>query len=129
MNYWSGKINTTGLYISDGSGLSRNNAISASHFCNMLNFMSKSKSFQSFYETLPVAGQSGTLSSICKNQAADGRMHAKSGTMKRIKSYAGYINTKSGKQVSFALIINNFNSSSEYAVSQMEMVFNAIAQF
>jgi len=129
MNYWSGKINTSGLYLSDGSGLSRNNAISATHFCNLLNYMSKQPAFQAFYETLPVAGQSGTLSSVCKNQAAEGKIHAKSGTMKRIKSYAGYATTKSGKQVSFALVINNFDSSSEYAVTQMETVFNAIALF
>lgn len=129
LNYWNGKISTTGLYLTDGSGLSRSNAIAASHFCGLLNFMAKSKNYTAFYETLPVAGQSGTLSSVCKNQAADGKMHAKSGTMKRIKSYAGYVETRSGKKVCFALIINNFNSSSDYVVSQMEEVFNAIALY
>lgn len=129
MNYWSGKINTIGLYITDGSGLSRSNAISASHFCEMLNFMAKSKNFDAFYATLPVAGVSGTLSSVCKGQIAHGKVAAKSGTMKRIKAYSGYVNTAKGQRISFAIIINNFNSSSDYAVTQMEKVFNAMASF
>ena len=128
-SYWSGKINTIGLNITDGSGLSRSNGISASHFTEMLRYMTKSKEFKAFYETLPVAGESGTLKSVCSGQSASGKVHAKSGTMNRIKSYAGYVESKSGKRIAFALIINNFNCSSDYTVSQMEKVFNAMALF
>jgi D-alanyl-D-alanine carboxypeptidase/D-alanyl-D-alanine-endopeptidase (penicillin-binding protein 4) len=129
MNYWEGKINTRGLYMKDGSGLSRANAISADHFCQLLRFMTKSSQYQSFYGTLPVAGVSGTLSAVCKNQAGENRIHAKSGTMNRVKSYAGYVETKSGKTLAFALIINNFNCSSEAAVEHMERVFNVMAVY
>ncbi len=129
LNYWEDKITTRGLYIKDGSGLSRSNAISAEHFCQLLRFMTKSTHYKTFYGTLPIAGVSGTLSSVCKNQAGEGRVHAKSGTMNRIKSYAGYVETKSGKTVAFALIINNFNCSSEATVERMERVFNVIANY
>lgn len=129
MGYWSGKMNTIGLNLTDGSGLSRSNAISASHFCELLKFMTTSKEFTAFYGGLPVAGVSGTLSAVCKNQPAEGKVHAKSGTMKRIKSYAGYVETNSGKRIAFAIVINNFNSSSDYTVQQMEKVFNAMVQF
>lgn len=129
MNYWSGKINTIGLYITDGSGLSRSNAISANHFCEMLKYMTTSKEFDAFYGTLPVAGVSGTLSSVCKNQPGEGKVHAKSGTMKRIKAYSGYVETKAGKRICFSIIINNFNCSSEYTVEQMEKVFNAMVLY
>lgn len=128
-NYWEGKINTRGLYIKDGSGLSRSNAISAEHFCQMLKFMFGTQNYKAFYGTLPVAGVSGTLASVCKNQAGEGKIHAKSGTMSRIKSYAGYVETKSGKTLSFALIINNFNCSSEATVERMEKVFNVMSQY
>lgn len=129
MNYWEDKINTRGLYIKDGSGLSRTNAISAEHFCQLLRFMTKSSQYKSFYGTLPIAGVSGTLSSVCKNQAGENRIHAKSGTMNRVKSYAGYVETKSGKTIAFALIINNFNCSSEATVERMERVFNVMAVY
>ena len=127
--YWRSKINTTGLYIKDGSGLSRSNAISAEHFCNMLKFMTTSKEFEAFYATLAVAGVSGTLSDVCQNQAGEKRVHAKSGTMKRIKSYAGYVETKSGKKLCFAIIVNNYNCSNEATLNRIEKVMNAMALY
>lgn len=125
-SYWTGKIPVSGMFLKDGSGLSRSNAVSAQHFCDLLRFMATSKQFDAFYGTLPVAGVSGTLSSVCKNQPGEGRVHAKSGTMKRIKSYAGYVETKGGKRLAFALIVNNFNCSSDAVVDRMEKVFNTM---
>lgn len=126
-NFWEGRIDTKGLYLKDGSGLSRSNGISATHFCQLLKYMTGSKNFEAFYATLPVAGVSGTLSGVCKNQSGEGRIHAKSGTMTRIKSYAGYVETKNGKRLAFALIINNFNCSSDAVVERMEKVLNVMA--
>lgn len=127
-NYWNGKIPIAGMFIKDGSGLSRSNAISPQHFCDLLRYMARSsKQFDTFFATLPVAGVSGTLSPVCKNQAGEGRVHAKSGTMNRIKSYAGYVDTKSGKRVAFSIIVNNYNCSANAVVDRMEKVFNAMA--
>jgi serine-type D-Ala-D-Ala carboxypeptidase/endopeptidase (penicillin-binding protein 4) len=128
-NFWTSKINLSGCHVTDGSGLSRSNAVSAAHFCELLRYMSQSKTAKAFYETLPVSGESGTLSGICKNQVAQGRIHAKSGTINRIKAYAGYVESKSGKKIAFAIIINNFNCSSSYTVEQIEKVFNAMASY
>lgn len=128
-DHWRGKFSTEGLYIKDGSGLSRSNAISADHFCSLLKYMTTAPTFLNFYKTLPVAGVSGTLSDVCSNQAGENRVHAKSGTMKRIKSYAGYVETKSGKRLAFAIVINNFNCSSDATVTRMEKVMNAMALF
>src|SRR5690606_11192527 len=58
-NYWQGKINTDGLHINDGSGLSRTNAISAQNYVNLLQYMAKSKNAESFKNSLPIAGFSG----------------------------------------------------------------------
>jgi D-alanyl-D-alanine carboxypeptidase/D-alanyl-D-alanine-endopeptidase (penicillin-binding protein 4) len=129
MDYWKTRINTSGLYLKDGSGLSRSNAISAQHFCNMLKYMTTSKEFDAFYGTLAVAGVSGTLSDVCLNQAGEKRVHAKSGTMKRIKSYAGYVETKSGKKLCFAIIVNNYNCSNETTLERIEKVMNAMALY
>lgn len=129
-SYWTGKIPVSGMFIKDGSGLSRGNAISPRHFCDLLQYMAKnSKHFTAFLGTLPVAGVSGTLSSVCKNQAAEGKIHAKSGTMNRIKSYCGYADTKGGKRLAFAFIANNYNCTSNAVVDRMEKVFNAMALY
>lgn len=128
-NYWAKKMTITGLNIKDGSGLSRTNGVSSAHFCQLLKAMYNSKNYKTFFNTLPVAGVSGTLSSICKGQVAEGKMHAKSGTMSRIKSYAGYIESTSGKTIAFAVIINNYESSNSATVDQMEKIFNALAVY
>jgi len=128
-NYWSKKMNMAGLNIKDGSGLSRTNGVSAAHFCEFLKIMFGSENYKTFFNTLPIAGVSGTLSNICKNQTAQGKMHAKSGTMSRIKSYAGYIESSSGKTIAFAVIVNNYECTNSATIDQMENIFNALAVY
>lgn len=127
--FWNKRIDFTGLYLKDGSGLARSNAISSKHFCNLLQEMYKSKNYNDFVSTLPLAGCSGTLSGVCKNQMGHGKIRAKSGTMNRIKAYAGYVDSSSGKKIAFAIIVNNFNCSSSEVVEQMEKVFNVMAAY
>ena len=127
-SYWEPRLNIE-MFQTDGSGLSRSNGFSAQHFVRLLNYMSDSDEFENFKSTLPVAGKSGTLRSVCRGQSASGRLYAKSGTMNRIKSYAGYVDTQSGKKIAFALIVNNDNISNYNLVKRMEVVFNAMARY
>lgn len=126
-NYWTSKFTTTAMHVNDGSGLSRSNAISAAHFTGLLSAIQKGKNGDRFYASLPIAGKSGTMRNICKGQAGDGKIAAKSGSMTRIKSYAGYVNSSTGKKYAFALIVNNATCSSSALVDKMEVVFNAIS--
>ncbi len=126
--FWKGKIDATTLRLTDGSGLSRNNAVSANHFVQLLKYMNE-KGNKEFEKTLPIAGKTGTLASMCRGQAGDGRVVAKSGTMSRIKSYSGYVNTKTGKKLAFALIVNNHTNSSAALTKQIETLFNAMASY
>jgi serine-type D-Ala-D-Ala carboxypeptidase/endopeptidase (penicillin-binding protein 4) len=127
--FLTGKMNLSGLFLKDGSGLSRSNGISASHFVGLLNLMYNSARYDNFYATLPEAGKNGTISSLCKGQPGECRIFAKSGTMNRIKSYAGYAYSKSGKKLVFAITISNFNCSSSAVTRKMEPVLNAIALY
>jgi serine-type D-Ala-D-Ala carboxypeptidase/endopeptidase (penicillin-binding protein 4) len=122
------KIDNKGLYLKDGSGLSRSTAMSAHHLCEILKWANAASISKDFRSTLPVAGVSGTVKGLCKNQAASGRFYAKSGTMSRVKSYAGYIDCASGKKIAVALIVNNFNCTSSKLVENMEPIFNALAK-
>jgi D-alanyl-D-alanine carboxypeptidase/D-alanyl-D-alanine-endopeptidase (penicillin-binding protein 4) len=125
--HWAGKFNADGLHVNDGSGLSRSNAFSAAHFAGLLKYMHTAKDAEKFKSTLPVAGVSGTLKNVCDGQAAHGKMMAKSGSMNRIKSYAGYIQSSTGKTYCFALIVNNYSCSNSAMLQKMESVFNTIA--
>ncbi len=127
--YWDAKINLEGMTIHDGSGLSRLNAISADHFCELLIYMSKSKEFENFKSTLPIAGKTGTIKSLCRGGIGEGRIFAKSGTINKVKAYAGYVKTVSGKDLVFSFTVNNYSCSTSDLVSKMEQVLNAIAAY
>jgi len=125
--HWNAKINTSGLHLNDGSGLSRSNAISAHHFVQFLEAMNGSDQKDSFRKSLPVAGESGTMKYICRNAAGHGRIAAKSGSMTRIKSYSGYVDSKTGKHYAFAIIVNNYKGSSSSLKTKFQSLMNTIA--
>ena len=118
-NFW---FKTTGkLLIYDGSGLSRFNAVSAKQLVQVLSYMKKtSKNFNFFYNSLPVASRSGSISGMFSGSIAENNMRAKSGYMTGVRSYAGYVKTKSSKEIAFAIIINNYSSSSSVVKGKIE---------
>ncbi len=110
--FWKSKgLPTEELFMYDGSGLSPVNAVSANFFVNLLSYMDKSKNAAVFRASLAVSGKSGTLRNFLKGTSLDGKIQAKSGTISRVRAYSGYINAH-GKQLAFAVIVNNPNSTS-----------------
>jgi len=127
--FWKEKgLDVEGLYVNDGSGLSRFNAITAKQLVGILQLMFESKNYKIFLKSLPVAGKSGTLTNVGRGTAASGRVMAKSGTMTRVKSYAGYVKTKSKKNIAFAIIANNYNCSAREMRKKMEKVMIKLAE-
>ena len=112
-NYWINKgLSCNGFYMSDGSGLSRNNAVSASFLVDILCYMKiSSPRFSDFFESLPVAGKTGTLKYLGKGTVLEGKLMAKSGSIQRVRSYAGYYKPNEKTLYAFAVIVNNYNCS------------------
>jgi len=126
-DYWKSKgMDTGGLFIFDGCGISRYNAITARQLVFVLEHMQKSPYFSVFYNSLPLAGVSGTLRKMFKNTSAEGNLRAKTGTMSRIKSLAGYVETRNHKTLAFAIILNNFNCSQQDVKSKLEILIQQI---
>jgi len=111
-SHWKGKgVDTKGMLIRDGSGLSPNNAMSSYHLASILAKTYNASYFQSFYNSLPIAAQSGSLKNICQGTAAAGKVRAKSGYLSGVRGYAGYAKTKSGQMLAFAVMVNNYTGS------------------
>lgn len=107
--HWEEKgVDMDGYFMDDGCGLSRANTVSARQMAEILYHAAKHEDFDTFFGSLPVAGRSGTLRSIGKGSASDGRIHAKSGTIDRVRNYAGYVDARSGKRYAFAVFMNNY---------------------
>jgi len=99
---------TGDMLLYDGSGLSRFNAISTQQFVNVLEFMYNQSSYKKqFYQSLPVAGETGTLKKMFDKSIAKGKIVAKTGTMTQVRSLAGYIHPDKKTTIAFCIIINN----------------------
>lgn len=115
------RIESSGLFMDDGSGLSRYNALSSGFITDLLCYMnSKSSYSHEFWLSLPAAGVDGTLKYYFRDPLFSGRLRAKSGTSTRIRNYAGYITTLSGKEYSFAVLVNNFDGSPSEVTEKTE---------
>ena len=120
-------IKTDGLFIEDGSGLSPLNAINTRELVNLLIYMkSHGKYFTEYYSSLPDAGKEGTLKTYFREPVFKSRLKAKSGSMTRVRSYAGYFTTESGKSMAFSIIVNNYTGPSKYIVSGIEEIIKEI---
>jgi D-alanyl-D-alanine carboxypeptidase/D-alanyl-D-alanine-endopeptidase (penicillin-binding protein 4) len=91
----------------NGSGLARSNTASPKNVTKLLTYMRKDDSEKSaFYDSLAIAGKTGTLSSRMRNTAAEGRCHAKTGTINGVSALSGYCKAGRG-QVAFSILMNN----------------------
>ena len=127
--FWQKKgLDLGGMFLLDGSGLSRYDAITAEQFANAMHFMKSESAFRDFYASLPVAGLSGSLFNIGKGSSAEGNIHAKSGYMTRVRSYAGYVRNKDGEDYSFAFIINNYSESAWSVKMKIEKLLVALSE-
>lgn len=76
-----------GVEIVDGSGLSRNNKVTANFMAELLKGMSENVNYASFF---PLAGQEGTLKKFLADTPLDSYVAMKTGSMRGIQCYAGY---------------------------------------
>ena len=129
-DFWKQKgMDTNGWFLYDGSGMSPNNGISASQLCNGLYLLSKdSVAFKTFYNSLPIAGQTGTVAKLCKGTAGDGNVRVKSGTLSKVICYSGYVTSKSGELFSFSIMANDFNCSNSVVISRLEKIMIKMAE-
>lgn len=121
MEYWKDKgVDMTGLYLCDGSGRSHDNIASPRQLAEVLFKMTTSPVFPVFYNSLPLAGISGTMHKWLVGSYGAGRIRAKTGSLGGVRSYAGYVRTLSGKKLIFSLIINNYNCRTKILKQRVE---------
>jgi len=126
--YWQKRgIDISEIFMSDGSGLSRANTITCNLQAQLLSKMYRDSSqFFPFYNSLPVAGKSGSMSNIGKNSFIENNLRAKTGYITRVRAYCGYVKTRSGKNLAFSVILNNYNCSAREARLKIEKFLVAL---
>lgn len=111
-SHWTTQgVDLDGFLTHDGSGLSPQNLLTARQTAQILKLISNSEHGALFRASLPVSGRSGTLRSFGRGTATEGRLVAKTGSMERVRTWAGYLRTQSGERYAFALFINHYHET------------------
>lgn len=97
--------------IYDGSGLARNNRVTAAVMADLLQKMASMRSEAGSYAALfPRVGQEGTVKSLLAGSTLAGQMALKSGSMNGVYCYAGYKLDNQGEPThAVVILINNFH--------------------
>ena len=103
-------IDAPELSIENGSGLSRNERISAATMGRMLSLAYRAPTMPEFVASLPLVGLDGTMRSRLQAQGVAGRAHIKTGLLNEVRAVAGYVLSASGKQYVVACIVNHPNA-------------------
>ncbi|MGG5210382.1 D-alanyl-D-alanine carboxypeptidase/D-alanyl-D-alanine endopeptidase [Chryseobacterium sp. MIQD13] len=110
-----------GLNYMDGSGLSRSNNVTPISQVKFLTSLMDEKYYKTYFTSLPVGGQSGTLKRMFIG-TGNGQVFAKTGTLNKVKTLAGYLKTNSGKTLVFSLMVNNYSGSVDMVKKRMEKI-------
>ncbi|HJP94816.1 MAG TPA: D-alanyl-D-alanine carboxypeptidase/D-alanyl-D-alanine-endopeptidase [Pyrinomonadaceae bacterium] len=101
-------IRPDALVLDDGSGLSRNDMITAEASVQLLTFMSKHRYANVFRDALPIAGVDGTLRNRMRGTPAENNLRAKTGSLSSAASLSGYLTTAAGEKLAFSIMVNNY---------------------
>jgi len=104
------KLHFPELVLENGAGLSRNERISAEHLAQLLQSAAESPMNAEFTASLPILGVDGSVRKRLKNSAAASQAHLKTGTLEGVKTIAGYVRSKSGKEWILVFLINHPNA-------------------
>ena len=122
-------VPSDGQQLVDGSGLSRRNVISPETLLIVLRHMAAAGTTSPFVTALPIAGTDGSLMGRMTGTAAQGNVRAKTGTMSNVRSLAGYVTTRDGEPLAFAIIVNNFEGTGAAAVKAIDGIAIELAEF
>lgn len=95
------------LVIENGSGLSRDERISAREMASLLQAAWKSPFAAEFISSMPVAALDGTMRKRLHNTGVAGKAHIKTGTLNNVRAIAGYSRDSDGNTWAVVAILNH----------------------
>ena len=123
-DYWEKRgLNVATLYQVDGSGLAAINKLSTAFVTDFLCYM-RTQSAQStvFCHSLPRVGIEGSVRNFWKGSVS---ARLKSGSMTRVKGYAGYVK-QGGKEYAIALFVNQYGCDGKEINRAIEKLLTAL---
>jgi D-alanyl-D-alanine carboxypeptidase/D-alanyl-D-alanine-endopeptidase (penicillin-binding protein 4) len=113
--------------IVDGSGLSRGNRASPASIIRLLSAMYASDDYDTFVDSLPIAGRDGTLFDRMRRGAARSRCRGKTGTLSNVSALSGYCEAQSGDSYAYSILMNGVYPTG--ARRLQDLMLQALARF
>jgi len=101
-------VDASSLSLSDGSGLSRDDMVTAEATLQLLTYMRRHRYGNVFRDALPIAGVDGTIRNRMKGTPAQNNLRAKTGELRSASSLSGFVTTAAGEELVFSIMVNNF---------------------
>ena len=105
-------VNTDNIKIVDGSGVSKNNLLTADFMTEVLLKTSQNKSFDEFENFKGHLAKPGEGTLMDRMLYFKDNLRAKTGTLTNISTITGYLTAKSGKNYAFCIMVNDSKSKS-----------------
>jgi D-alanyl-D-alanine carboxypeptidase/D-alanyl-D-alanine-endopeptidase (penicillin-binding protein 4) len=112
---WGLGVDEKEFVIADGSGLSRDNRLSANALVQVLVHLSAGPNWQIFKNSLAVGGLDGTIENHFWERKYRGRILAKSGYIQAVRALSGVVETDTGEYV-FSFLANRAGSGARTAI-------------
>lgn len=122
-------LNPDTLVLTDGSGLSRNDMVTAEATVRLLTYMSKHRYAAVWRDALPIAGVDGTLRNRMKGTVAENNLRAKTGSLSAAASLSGYVTTAAGENLVFSIMVNNYPQDVEPRTVCIDPIAVLLASF
>lgn len=106
---WGNGINAGSFVAVDGSGLARENRVTARLITDLMVLMNRHRHAKVWKDSLAVGGVDGTIGKRLKD--IPGVVMAKTGYIGGVRSLSGYVKNKNGKLYAFCFIYNNIDGS------------------
>ena len=120
-------VNTNGMRIFDGSGLTRKNGVSPLFLSDVLGAMAKTDYADEYASYFPVAGMDGTMRSFNFKSLKKNRLALKTGTVNGVRCYAGYLIDRNGTPLcSVVVMLNHITCNVSEAKAAVEKYISGI---
>lgn len=108
--------------LSDGSGLAASNLVSPRAFTQLLRYMWMHPQRDGFLRAMPRSGQPGSLRTRFTRTPLQGRVVAKTGSIRHVNSLSGYIDRPRGGPLVFSVIANNHTVPGGQMLRQIDSI-------
>lgn len=100
-------LDLAGVHLENGSGLSRAARLASRTLGDLLVRAERDPRTRALRETLPVAGQDGTMRWRLRDAPVAGQAWIKTGSLDDVRSIAGYVRARSGRLYTVVFIVND----------------------